>query len=78
VLVSLKDVTWIICVDFQALNKITMKNCYPLPCIEDLLDQLKNAIYFTKIDLRSSYHQIRISKDDFWKTTFKTKQGLFE
>jgi hypothetical protein len=62
----------------QALNKITVKNQYPLPHIDDLLDQLKNVVYFTKLDLRSGYHQIRVAEHDAWKTTFKTKQGLFE
>ena len=55
-----------------------VKNQYPLPRIDDLLDQLNSAIYFTKLDLHSGYHQVRIEKLDVWKTTFKTKQGLFE
>jgi hypothetical protein len=66
------------CIDFQALNKITIKNCYPLPRIDDLLDQLKNVFCFIKLDLRSGYHHIRIAEGDIWKTAFKTKQGFFE
>jgi hypothetical protein len=55
-----------------------IKNRYPLTHINDLLDQLKNVVYFTKLDLRSGYHQIRVAEHDAWKTAFKTKQGLFE
>ena len=64
--------------DRQALNKITVKNRYPLPRIDDLLDQLKNDIYFTKLALHSGYHQVRIAEQDVWKTAFKTKQVLFD
>ena len=73
-----KDDTWRMCIDYRALNKITVKNIYPLPRIDDLIYQLKHVVYFTKLDLRSGYHQIRIADNDVWKNTFKTKQGLFE
>jgi hypothetical protein len=56
--------TWKMCVDYQALNKITVKNQYCLPRIDDLLDQLKNVVYFTKLDLHSGYHQIRVAEHD--------------
>jgi hypothetical protein len=66
------------CVDYRTFNKIMVKNRYPLPHIDDLLDQLKNVVYFTKLDLHSGYYQIRVAEHDAWKNSFKTKQGLFE
>jgi hypothetical protein len=70
--------TWRMCVEFRALNKIMVKNSYPLPRIDDLIDQFKDAKYFTKLDLRSGYHQIRIVEGDTRKIAFKINQGLFE
>jgi hypothetical protein len=61
-MVPKKDGTWRMCVDYQALNKIMVKNRYPLPHLYDLLDQLKNVVYFTKLDLHSGYHQIRVAE----------------
>ena len=66
------------CIDYRALNKITIKNRYPLPRIDDLLDQLKEAVYFTKLDLHNGYHQVRVAEQDACKTAFKTNQGLYE
>jgi hypothetical protein len=78
ILVQKKDRTWGICIDYQALNKITVRNRYPIPRIDDLLDQLTGAKYFSKIDLNSGYHQVPKEQTDVWKTTFKSKEGLFE
>lgn len=78
VLVGKKDGAWRMCINYRALNKITIKNHYHLPCIDGLLDQLKEAVYFSKLDLWSDYHQVRVVEQDAWMTTFKIKKGLYE
>jgi hypothetical protein len=73
-----KDGTLRLCVDFQRLNKYTMKNKYPLSIIDDLFDQLIGENIFSKIDLRLGYHRGRIKEEDIHKTTFRTKYGHYE
>ena len=73
-----KEGTLRLCVDYRALNKATIKNRYPLPRIDELIDQLAGAKYFTKIDLYSGYHQIRIKEDDIPKTAFRTRYRYYE
>ena len=77
-LVKKKDGDMRLCVDYRALNKHTMKNRYPMPRIDDLMDRLEGAKVFTKIDLRSGYHQIRVRPEDIQKTAFRTRFGHFE
>jgi hypothetical protein len=76
--VEKKDGTKRMCIDYKSLNEVTIKNKYPLPRIEDLFDQLRGAGVFSKIDLRSGYHQLKIRPSDIPKTTFITKYGLYE
>ncbi|KAF5794585.1 putative nucleotidyltransferase, Ribonuclease H [Helianthus annuus] len=76
--VKKKDGSIRLCINYRELNKVTIKNRYPLPRIDGLFDQLQGASYFSKIDLRSGYHQLKVRDEDVHKTAFRTRYGHYE
>jgi hypothetical protein len=77
-LVLKKDGNWRLCVDYRKLNAITVKNRFPMPLIDEILDELAGTKCFTKLDMRSGYHQVRMKEEDEYKTAFKTHQEHYQ